>query len=212
MAGSYGRSVKVHGVIVYLDKGSHRPTCKPHSTDGAAMTQPKTSKQSKPADELNAKQRRSRRRLEKRIAQRDAVAVQERPPKPQAGGERLAATCAAMGRVRSTPANPFAEFLSSTSPVARKSQPATAKAKPLPQPGPSTHTEQPAHAPRARGSSGGERGGNPARGEGDHAETWPMPAKSKQTAKGKHPVRRTSVHGSASKAESTPAPDVDMDY
>ena len=72
LTGSGARSVKVHGLIVYLDKGgAARPAAKPQPmgpagaqlSDGAAMPR-------KRDDELNARQRRSRRRLDERVARR----------------------------------------------------------------------------------------------------------------------------------------------
>ncbi len=67
--GSGARSVKVHGVIVYLDNQHRGPGQLPNprsmtpavGAEGAATTR-------RPDAELNSKQRRSRRRLDERIA------------------------------------------------------------------------------------------------------------------------------------------------
>ena len=101
LSGSGARSVKVHGLVVYLDKELTQPQVNSCASpapmpaqqlDGAARPQ-------QPEGGLTSRQRRSRRRLEERIAQRE----QERQPQPKGGGER-AATDAATGRVQGAPA------------------------------------------------------------------------------------------------------------
>lgn len=100
LSGSGARSVKMNGLVVYLDKELTQPQVNPltrsaptpaSQIDGAARTQ-------RPEEQLTSRQRRSRRRLEERIAERE----KERPPQPRGGDER-AATLAATGRVQGAP-------------------------------------------------------------------------------------------------------------
>ena len=100
LSGSGARSVKMHGLVVYLDKELTQPQVNPFARSapataqqpaGAATTQ-------RPQDGLTSRQRRSRRRLEERIALRE----KERQPQPPGGDER-AATLAATGRVQGAP-------------------------------------------------------------------------------------------------------------
>ena len=98
LKGTGARSVKVHGLIVYLDKGpaiKHGEAKKgAHLTTGAAMPQQ--------LSEMNASQRRSRRRLETRIALNSAK-VQERPLQAQGEDAGLAAMRTAMGHMQTAP-------------------------------------------------------------------------------------------------------------
>ena len=73
LSGSGGRSIKMHGMVVYLDKELPLQEANPlaqsapktaQQPDGAARTQ-------RPDDGLTSRQCRSRRRLEERIAQRE---------------------------------------------------------------------------------------------------------------------------------------------
>ena len=100
LSGSGARSVKMHGLVVYLDKEltlresnpstRSAPTMAPQS-EGAARAQ-------RPDEDLTSRQRRSRRRLEERIAERQKL----RQPQPR-GGDEPAATFAAVGRVQGAP-------------------------------------------------------------------------------------------------------------
>ena len=76
------RSVKLHGVIVYLDtKGGPQLVASPEpNTPAGAQASDGTAPSRKPDDGLNAKKRRSRRRLEERIDRR-AVWLMS-PPRP----------------------------------------------------------------------------------------------------------------------------------
>ena len=103
LSGSGARSVKLHGLVVYLDKELtlrkanpstvSAPTKAPQS-EGAARAQ-------RPVEDLTSRQRRSRRRLEERIAQR----AEQRQPQLRGsgaqprGGDERAAIVAATGRV-----------------------------------------------------------------------------------------------------------------
>mgnify|MGYP006956447955 CR=1 FL=1 len=101
LSGSGARSVKLHGLVVYLDKEltlreanpltRSAPTTAPQS-EGAARAQ-------RPDEDLTSRQRRSRRRLEERISTR----AEQRQPQPRGGDER-AAIVAATGRVQGAPA------------------------------------------------------------------------------------------------------------
>ena len=98
LSGAGARSVKLHSLIVYLDKEltlvskaipltRSVPMPAPQSK-GAARTQ-------RSDEELTSRQRRSRRRLEDRIAQCE----EQWQPQPR-GGDVHAATLAATGRVQ----------------------------------------------------------------------------------------------------------------
>ena len=106
LSGSAARSVKCHGLVVYLDKSV--AAAQIHKS--GAQPPPGAVKPRKLDEELNARKRRSRRRLDNRIAL-NAAKMQERPPMPQGGETGLAATYAATECVQDAPANPFAEFL-----------------------------------------------------------------------------------------------------
>jgi len=89
LSGSGARSVKMHGLVVYLDKELTQPQVNPFARSapataqqpaGAATTQ-------RPQDGLTSRQRRSRRRLEERIALRE----KERPPQPPSRQEATSA-------------------------------------------------------------------------------------------------------------------------
>ena len=85
LSSSGGRSVKMHGMVVYLDKELPLQEANPlaqsapktaQQPDGAARTQ-------RPDDGLTSRQRRSRCRLEERIAQREKE--RQRPTDGDAG-------------------------------------------------------------------------------------------------------------------------------
>ena len=177
LSGSGARSVKIYGLVVYLDKELTQPQVNSCASpapmpaqqlDGAARPQ-------RPEGGLTSRQRRSRRRLEERIAQRE----QERQPQPKGGGER-AATDAATGRVQGapaglppTPAGP-APNRSSNGP------PAQARAV-----HPARVTGQPAQSAGRGGSSGdgdrarGGKGGQARAGAAPKA-VWPLPSASRR--------------------------------
>ena len=165
LSGSGARSVKVHGLVVYLDKELTLSKANPltrsapmpaSQTDGAARTQ-------RPDGQLTSRQRRSRRRLEERIAHRE----QQRQPQPRGGDER-AATLAATGRVQGAPegllprpAGPAPSTSSDGPPVRTRV----------------VHPARAAGQPALSGSSGSS--GNGARGRGGkgrqgRAEAAPM--------------------------------------
>ena len=95
LSGSAARSVKCHGLVVYLDRNAATAQI-PKS---GAQPSTGTAKSRKPDEELNAKQRRARRRLEKHIAQRAAVRVPEQHSPLQAEDVGLAAMRTAMRQV-----------------------------------------------------------------------------------------------------------------
>jgi hypothetical protein len=113
--GAGARSVKVHGIVVYLDKELTLP--KPNSQTRLAPTPAPESASSAAAMRLDdapttSKQRRSRRRLQQRIEQRAAAQVQERPTQPPAADDDgLAAMRAAMLRTQSAAEQPDASNL-----------------------------------------------------------------------------------------------------
>ena len=111
--GAGARSVKVHGIVVYLDKELTLP--KPNSQTRLAPTPAPESASSAAAMRLDdapttSKQRRSRRRLQQRIEQRAAAQVQERPTRPQADDGGLAAMRAAMLRMQSAAEEPAVHY------------------------------------------------------------------------------------------------------
>ena len=175
LSGSGARSVKMHGLVVYLDKELTQPQVNPltrsapmpaSQIDGAARTQ-------RPEQQLTSRQRRSRRRLEERIAGRE----KERPPQPRGGDER-AATLAATGRVQGAPEG--------LSPRPAGPAPSTSSDGPPVR----TRVVHPARAagqPALSGSSGSS--GNGARGRGGKGRqgragaapmTRPLPSVGKQ--------------------------------
>ena len=80
LSGSGARSVKLHGLVVYLDKELTLREANP-STRSAPRTAPQSegaARAQRPDEDLTSRQRRSRRRLEERIALRE----KERPPQP----------------------------------------------------------------------------------------------------------------------------------
>ena len=94
LSGSGARSVKLHGLVVYLDKELTLREANP-STRSAPTTAPQSegaARAQKPDEDLTSRQRRSRRRLEERIAERQKL----RQPQPR-GGDEPAATFAAAG-------------------------------------------------------------------------------------------------------------------
>ena len=149
------RSVKLHGVVVYLDKmGEQQPAAKPapptpagaQSTDGAATPR-------KPDDGLTARQRRSRRRLEERVARRAAEQQRrERQPSPQ-GGDGSAAEAATAAQAE-RPGRPAPNPSCPAPTAASEGLPATSRA-----PHPARATRQPARGMTPRG---GSRGGGAA--------------------------------------------------
>jgi len=116
--GSGALSVKVHGVIVFLDKKESVPCQLPTpppmtpaaDSDGAATTR-------KPDELLTSRQRRSRRRLEARIALN--AAANKRVPHPRAE-ESEATTLPSSNPSCPAPAAPKRALAPSTSTSARK--------------------------------------------------------------------------------------------
>ena len=118
--GSGALSVKVHGVIVFLDKQECAPRKLPKpppmtpaaGSDGAATTR-------KPDELLSSRRRRSRRRLEAHIALN--AAANERAPHPRAG-ESEATTLPSPNPSCPPPAAPKGALAPSTSTSSRKAQ------------------------------------------------------------------------------------------
>ena len=176
LSGSGARSVKMHGLVVYLDKELTQPQVDPFARSapataqqpaGAATTQ-------RPQDGLTSRQRRSRRRLEERIALRE----KERQPQPPGGDER-AATVAATGRVQGAPEG--------SPPKPAGPAPPTTSSGPLAQTRavhPARANGRPAQSPGRSGSSGDGARGRGGKGRQAHAEaepvTWPLPSRGKQ--------------------------------
>ena len=125
------RSVKLHGVIVYLDKRSVQQPAGPSRGDHATRAQPSdgAATSQKRDDGLNARQRRSRRRLEDRISKRaaDRCEQQKRPSQSQEEGAPVAkaATFAQATRSSRPPSNPSRPAPSAAS----KAPPATTPAR-----------------------------------------------------------------------------------
>ena len=175
LSGSGARSVKMHGLVVYLDKELTQPQVNPFARSapataqqpaGAATTQ-------RPQDGLTSRQRRSRRRLEERIALRE----KERQPQPPGGDER-AATVAATGRVQGAPEG--------SPPKPAGPAPPTTSSGPLAQTRavhPARANGRPAQSPGRSGSSGDGARGRGVKGRQAHAEaepvTWPLPSRGK---------------------------------
>ena len=175
LSGSGARSVKVHGLVVYLDKELTLSQANPFTrsapmpasqTDGAARTQ-------RPDEELTSRQRRSRRRLEERIAQRK----QERQPQPRGGDER-AATLAATGRVQGAPEGSSPRPAGPASSTTSDGPPARTRV---------VHPARAAGQPALSGSSGSSgngawgRGGKGRQGRAGAAPmTRPLPSVGKQ--------------------------------
>ena len=175
LSGSGARSVKMHGLVVYLDKELTQPQVNPFARSapataqqpaGAATTQ-------RPQDGLTSRQRRSRRRLEERIALRE----KERQPQPPGGDER-AATVAATGRVQGAPEG--------SPPKPAGPAPPTTSSGPLAQTRavhPARANGRPAQSPGRSGSSGDGARGRGGKGRQAHAEaepvTWPLPSRGK---------------------------------
>ena len=154
----------MHGLVVYLDKELTQPQVNPltrsapmpaSQTDGAARTQ-------RPDEELTSRQRRSRRRLEERIAQRK----QERQPQPR-GGDELAATLAATGRVQGAPEGSSPRPAGPASSTTSDGPPARTRV---------VHPARAAGQPALFGSSGS--GGDGARGRGGKGRQGPGPRRS----------------------------------
>ena len=159
------RSVKLHGVIVYLDKRSvQQPAdlsrgdhaARAQASDGAVQSQ-------KRDDGLNARQRRSRRRLEERIATRAAERcdLHKRPPQSKEEGAPVAKAAT------------FAQAMRSGRPPSNPSRPAPSTAsKAPPAKTPARHPAHTAGQPAAgktpcggsRGDGAGERGGQGGKG------------------------------------------------
>jgi len=209
LSGSAARSVKCHGLVVYLDKNV--AAAQIHKF-GAQLPPGGAAKSRKPDNELNARERRSRRRLDKRIAL-NAAKMQERPPMPHGGEIGLAATHAATECLQDAPANPFAEFLAPPSSPANKCP--AKSVMPQTKPPPSTHPGQPASRLQGffkpRGSKGSAEGSSAARGQRDPTTTaWPSLAESRKPAGGKQAVqwspRLHAYHdGNSSKGPDYPA-------
>jgi hypothetical protein len=194
-----GRSVKQHGVIVFLDRTSSgsqlasKPAPMPardtQASAGAATARP-------PADGLNARQRRSRRRLEARIAQRAADAMQtERPPQPQGGDGGLAAMRAAMQRVQGAAASSSAPNPSC----------------PAPRPPGVPASTYVSWAQKAAGRAATDHAGGRARGESGtgrpNAAAQPKPARAKQpSSAGKQPAFVFGAYQSDSACGKGPLP------
>ena len=158
------RSVKLHGVIVYLDKKSVQQPADPSRGDHATRSQPSdgAATSQKRDDGMNARQRRSRRRLEERISMRAADRCrQKRPPQSQGEGAPVAkaATLAQAMRSGRPPSNPS------------RPAPSTASKAP-PAKTPARHPAHTAGQPAAgktpcggsRGDGAGERGGQGGKG------------------------------------------------
>ena len=141
---------------------------------------------------MNARERRSRRRLDKRIAL-NAAKMQERPPKPQGGETGTAATHASTERVPDAPVNPFAEFLT-PSPLPANKRPVK-PVMPLAKPPPPKHPGQPASC-KASGPKGKAEGGSTAGGKVNPTPRRTIrlrPVESSKSAGGKQPARRARM-------------------
>ena len=177
LSGSGARSVKLHGLVVYLDKEltlreanpltRSAPTTAPQS-EGAARAQ-------RPDEDLTSRQRRSRRRLEERISTR----AEQRQPQPRGGDER-AAIVAATGRVQGAPAGSLPKPASPAPTRSSKGPPVQTRAV-----HPARATGQPAQSAGPSGSGGdgdrvrGGKGGQ-ARAEAAPKATQLLPSASKQ--------------------------------
>ena len=204
LRGSGARSVKVHGMVVYLDKELTLPQVNSFTSTApmAAQQSDGAARPQRPAGGLTSRQRRSRRRLEERIAQR----AEERQPQPNGGDER-AATIAATGRMQGAPAGsppkpagPAPSISSKGPPVqTRAVHPARAKGQPAQSDGRSGSSGDGA---RARGGKGGQ-----ARAEAAPKAAWPLPSTSRQ------PVgRRAESMGGGDYSERELSPDDLVDY
>ena len=177
LRGSGARSVKVHGMVVYLDKELTLPQVNSFTSTApmAAQQSDGAARPQRPAGGLTSRQRRSRRRLEERIAQRE----QERQPQPKGGGER-AATDAATGRVQGAPAGLPPKPAGPAPNRSSKGPPAQARAV-----HPARVTGQPAQSAGRGGSSGdgdrarGGKGGQARAGAAPKA-VWPLPSASRR--------------------------------
>jgi len=107
VSGSGARSVKVHGIIVYLDKGQREPNVvgQPRPMMPAKEQPTPAAKSRRADDELNSSQRRSRRRLEKRIAERRQQSQGKAPAQAQGDDSGLAAMQTAMRRTQNAAEN-----------------------------------------------------------------------------------------------------------
>ena len=107
VSGSGARSVKVHGIIVYLDMGQREPNVvgQPRPMMPAKEQPTPAAKPRRADDELNSSQRRSRRRLEKRIAERRQQSQGKAPAQAQGDDSGLAAMQTAMRRTQNAAEN-----------------------------------------------------------------------------------------------------------
>lgn len=135
------RSIKVHGVLVFLETKERSsgklptpPSRAPTAGDGEGAATTRT-----PDADLSSKQRRSRQRLEKHIAENAARAVQ-RPPQPQAGREQAM-----------TPGARLRAFASKALPSPPAPTPATPSKSPQ-APAPTTTRAPAGHPARAHGT------------------------------------------------------------
>ena len=135
------RSIKVHGVLVFLETKERSsgklptpPSRAPTAGDGEGAATTRT-----PDADLSSKQRRSRQRLEKHIAENAARAVQ-RPPQPQAGREQAM-----------TPGARLRAFASKALPSPPAPTPATPSKSPQ-APAPTTTRAPAGHPVRAHGT------------------------------------------------------------
>ena len=177
LSGSGTRSVKVHGLVVYLDKELTQPQVNSCASpapmpaqqlDGAARPQ-------RPEGGLTSRQRRSRRRLEERIAQR----AEERQPQPHGGDER-AATIAATRRMQGAPAGSPPKPAGPAPSISSKGPPVQTRAV-----HPARAKGQPAQSAGRSGSSGDGARGRGGKGRQAHADAepvaWPLPSRGKQS-------------------------------
>ena len=177
LSGSGARSVKMHGLVVYLDKELTQPQVNPFARSAPATAQQPAgaARTQRPQDGLTSRQRRSRRRLEERIALRE----KERQPQPPGGDER-AATVAATGRVQGAPEG--------SPPKPAGPAPSTTSSGPLAQTRavhPARANGRPAQSPGRSGSSGDGARGRGGKGRQAHADAepvaWPLPSRGKQS-------------------------------
>ena len=217
MAGSVGRSVKVHGVIVYLDKAPLKPTCKPAPVQGAPQATTKQSKlasmgaaTSQSSAAMTSKQRRSWRRLEERIARRAAEREEQPERQPQPRGEDTGHAAAAMGHGTApacSSSKPFRTAPPTTSkgPTAMSpvAHPARVKGKPAVLAG--------ARGSHARGMTAWGRGGQ-GRKAPVHLPVRPPPAKQMPTSAESMRVDRRKLSDDYSDySEQSYVPDDEMD-
>ena len=169
------RSVKMHGVVVYLDKGESQSVASPRPTtpagaqsaDGAARPQ-------KPDDGLTARKRRSRRRLEERIAQRDAGRERQERRSPPQGGDGPAAEAATEAQAE-RPGRPPPNSSRPAPTAACEGPPATTRAPhPARAKGQPARGKTPAGGSRGRGTAAVGRGGQGGR---SREEAWPRSAR-----------------------------------